>query len=124
MSEPMWSRPVSLRAIAWTAVAALLAANLVVARDELAPALLVVGGAGVAAALLMALWPRPGRASGESSTTDGGELARHVDELDAHAAETAALAERVADLENRLEFAERLLGERRLPEVSHHPTPV
>jgi hypothetical protein len=57
-----------------------------------------------------------------------GVLAGEIDEIHARLAELDLLQERLSEVEERLEFAERLLEQQReqprLPERSEHPTPV
>ena len=82
-----------------------------------APMVVIVVVASLAAATLI-LWPivRALARRLESKAPADPALRAEVEQLRQHAAEVDALETRVAELEDRVDFAERLLAQRREPE--------
>ncbi len=109
--RPWWQRPVTLRTVFWGAAAAILGSA--VARDgrELAPGILLAVGALVMLALVFAFHGAVTPAGDEPA--DAAELPpARLDEIEARLADQGALEQRLLELEERLDFAERLLAER------------
>ncbi len=107
-----WQRPVTLRTVFWGAAAALLGSA--AARDgrDLAPGILLAVGALIMLALFFA-FSGAVTPSGDDVVDPAVLPSRdRLDELEARLAGQAMLEQRLLELEERLDFAERLLAER------------
>ena len=107
-----WQYPVTLRTVFWGAAAAILGSA--VARDgrDLAPGILLAVGALIMLALVFAFHCVVAPAGDDAVDTAGLPPSARLDELEARVADRVALEQRVLELEERLDFAERLLAER------------
>lgn len=119
--QSILQRPISLRTLAWLGVAVVLVGSVIGALPDLQPMLALLAGAAIVGVLVIGL----GRRSVAGQTdhervTDPDELSFRVDDLETRAIDAIALEQRIADLENRLDFAERLLTEQR---GNHLPPP-
>jgi hypothetical protein len=107
----VWNRPVSLRSVLWLAAAAVLVMAVARGTGEVSPWLLLAVGGLIGVTLVLAITSRPGQRRDDDQPTDDTERVR-LAELEERLLDQGALEQRLLELEERLDFAERLLAER------------
>ena len=116
---------VSIRSVAWLVVAGVVAVGLLDAYDKMNPVALVAGGAAIMCALVMGPARRLFADRHDADALPADEIERRLEDLEARVFESTAVEQRVAELENRLDFAERLLAQRAdAPPFPLYRTPV